>query len=486
MIVSKKYSIKILLLLFIILNIVFCISCTKILLNSNPAASLTIFYTNDEHGWMEATKRSGGAAGLMGLWKEKDGYTENGPYLILSGGDLWTGPAISTWTHGKSMTAVMNAMGYNAAAIGNHEFDWKIEGLKKRIAEADFPLLSANIKEKETGALADFATPYIIKEVNRIKVGIIGLTTTDTPYSTFSENVKDYDFIPYADALKEYVPNMKKDGAELLIIAGHLSKSAMEELVPVAVELGISVIGGGHSHELANEIKDGVAIIEAGGRMSHYGKIQILFDTAADTMIKLNQEICKNEGGMPDPYIESIVTYWRSKVDSTLSEVIGFVNLDIDQGSDAMHNLVTDSWLNTFSSADVSLTNSGGIRQSISAGDITLGDIVGVLPFENTIVELELTGAQLFDCIEYYLVGGITSKTDHKLNDGTTIHPDSTYRVLTIDYLYAKEDTPFHKFDPDPDYTLTNYRQPVIDWIKSLNTSVDNPLDQYLDYKSRK
>ena len=485
MIVSKKFQIKILL-WFIILNTIFCISCTKIIFKSDSTARLTIFYTNDEHGWMEATKWNGGAAGLMGLWKEKDGYTEDGPYLILSGGDLWTGPAISTWTQGKAMTAVMYAMGYDAAAIGNHEFDWKIEGVKKNIAQADFPLLSANIKQKETGEQADFATPYIIKQVNSIKVGIIGLTTTDTPNSTFSENVKDYNFVPYADALKEYVPQMKKDGAELLIIAGHLSKSAMEELVPVAVELGISVIGGGHSHELANEIKDGVAIIEAGGRMSHYGKIEILFDTAADTVIKLNQEICKNEGSTPDPYIESIISHWRSKVDSTLSEVIGYVNQDISQRSDAMSNMVTDSWLTTFSSADISLTNSGGIRQSIPAGDITLGDIVGVLPFENTIVELDLTGTQLIDCIEYYLVAGITSKTDHQLIDGTTIHPDSTYHVLTIDYLYARKDTPFQKYDPDPDYTMTNYRQPIIDWIKSLNTTAENSLDQYLDHKSRK
>ena len=173
-------------------------------------------------------------------------------------------------------------------------------------------------------------------------------------------------------------------------------------------------------------------------------------------------------------------------MDSTLSEIIGYVNQDISQSSDAMYNMVTDSWLTTFSSADISLTNSGGIRQSIAAGEITLGDIVGVLPFENTIVELELTGTQLFDCIEYYLVAGITSKTDHQLIDGTTIHPDSTYHVLTIDYLYAKKDTPFQKYDPDPDYTMTNYRQPIIDWIKSLNTTAENSLDQYLDHKSRK
>ena len=485
MIISRRFYTKILS-CFFILSTIYCISCSKIILKSDPTSRLTIFYTNDEHGWMEATERSGGAAGLMGIWKEKDGYTEDGPYLVLSGGDLWTGPAISTWTRGESMTAVLNAMGYDAAAIGNHEFDWKIEGLKERISQAKFPLLSANIKNKKTGASADFATPYKIIEVNRIKVGIIGLTSIDTPSSTFPDNVEGYDFIPYSDALYEYVPQVKRDGAELLIVAGHFGKSAMEELVPVAVELGISIIGGGHTHRRVNEIIDGVAIIEAGGRLSHYGKIELLFDTDADTLIQLSQELFKNKGGSPDPHIKSIISYWRSKVDSSLSQVIGYVNQDISQSSSAMHNMVMDSWLYMFPNADISITNSGGIRQSIPKGEIALEDIIGVLPFENNIVELDLTGSELIDCLGHFIVGGIANKTDRLLVDGSTIHPDSTYRVLTIDYLYSRKDTPFHKYDLDPERTSISYRQPVIDWIKSLNTTADNPLDQYLDHKSRK
>lgn len=470
----------------IILNAIFCVSCTSVTVKPDPVARLTILYTNDEHGWMEATERSGGAAGLMGLWKEKEGYTEDGPYLILSGGDLWTGPAISTWTRGESMTEVLNAMGYDAAAIGNHEFDWKIEGLKERIAQAEFPLLSANIKDKETDESADFATPYIIRNVNGIKVGIIGLTTTDTPTSTFPDNVEDYDFIPYTDALYEYVPQVKEEGAELLIVTGHFGQPTMEALVPVALELGISIIGGGHTHQRVNEMINGVAIIEAGGRMSHYGKIEVLFDTVADTVIKLTQELLKNEGGTPDPEIESIVAYWRSKVDSSLSQVIGYVDQDINQSSVVMRNMIMDAWLDMFPSADVSMTNSGGIRQSILKGEITLEDIIGVLPFENNIVELDLTGSELIDCMGRLLVGGIANKTDRLLSDGTSIHPDSTYRVLTIDYLYSRKDTPFHKYDLDPEYTSISYRKPVIDWIKSLNTTADNSLDQYLDNKSRR
>jgi 2',3'-cyclic-nucleotide 2'-phosphodiesterase (5'-nucleotidase family) len=474
-------NLKILALFFILITT----SCSTLFVKPSSTADLTIFYTNDEHGWIEDSEKSGGAAGIVGIWKEKNGYSKDGPFLVLSGGDMWTGPAISTWTKGRSTIAVMNAMGYDAAAIGNHEFDWNIEGLENGIKLAEFPLLSSNIKKKETGDLVDFVKPFIIKTINGINIGIIGLSAMDTPYSTFPDYVKDYNFIPYDDALKEYVPQVKNQGAELLVVVGHISKTEMMNLAPLASEMGISIIGGGHSHEYVNEIINGVAIIEAGGQMSHFGKIEILFDTIADTVIELKQNIIKNEGSIPDKNIESIVCNWRSKIDSTLSQVIGFTNQDINQWSNAMHNMVTDSWLKTFSSADISMTNSGGIRQNIPQGNIILEDIIGVLPFENNIVELELTGTQVIDCMKNYLVAGISSKSNHKLADGTTIHPDSTYQVLTIDYLYIREDTPFRKYDPDPDNLLINYRQPVIDWIKSLNTTARNPLDLYLDKRDR-
>jgi len=103
--------------------------------------------------------------------------------------------------------------------------------------------------------------------VNGIKVGLIGLTTTRTPVLTFPDNVAEYDFIPYKTALEEVVPKVKSDGAELLVVIGHICHTEMTELVPVATRLGISVIGGGHCNELIGEVRDGVAIIEGGAFM---------------------------------------------------------------------------------------------------------------------------------------------------------------------------------------------------------------------------
>jgi len=108
--------------------------------------SITLLYTNDEHGWMEAFEDYGGAAGMAYLWNNNENYTEDGNFLILSGGDMWTGPALSTCFEGESMTSVMNAMNYDAAAVGNHEFDFGIGGIAERAEQAHFPFLAANIR----------------------------------------------------------------------------------------------------------------------------------------------------------------------------------------------------------------------------------------------------------------------------------------------------------------------------------------------------
>jgi len=447
---------------------------------------ITILYTNDEHGWMEPTATTGGAAGLMGLWRQKEGYNEDKPYLILSGGDMWTGPAISTWFKGESMVEVMNAMDYSATAIGNHEFDFKIDGLKQRMAQSTFSYLAANIKDKNTGALAEFATPYIVKEVNGIKVGIIGLASTSTPWTTFPDHVTDYNFTPYQSALMDAIPQAKADGAELIIVIGHITRSEMQSLVPLAQQYGVAVIGGGHSHEKVATIIDHTAIIESGSNMIAYSKVELIFDSEADTLVQMNVSQHDNTGDSPDAEITAIVEKWHGLMDLELAHVIGYADQEIDQRSNEMYNMVTDSWLYTYPNADVSLTNTGGIRQSIPAGNITLGTIVGVLPFENNIVELELTGTQLIDCLDYLIVGGMSTIGGYYMSDGRPVYPDSIYSVLTTDYLYARTDYNFHLYDADPYATSIHYRQPVIDWIKSLNTSSQNPLNQYLDENPRR
>jgi 5'-nucleotidase/UDP-sugar diphosphatase len=467
-----------------LLPILLLMACVRPPGNAETLRNLTVLYTNDEHGWMEATEETGGAAGLMGLWREQEGYTQDGPFLILSGGDMWTGPAISTWFDGESMAEVMNTMGYDAAAIGNHEFDFGLGGLAERAAQSEFPFLSANIRDKQTGNIADVAVPYVIQEVNGINVGLIGLTTVRTPQTTMPDNVAAFDFISYRTALEDIVPQARADGAELLIVVGHICASDMRALAPAAAELGIALITGGHCNERVSTVVGGVALIEGGAHMAAYAKADIVFDTATDTVVSVEPSVRNNTGGSPDPEIMAVVDDWRGQADEVLSYPIGYVRQEIGQRSDAMFNLVTDAWLDAYPTADVALTNRGGFRQSIPSGEITPATIVGVLPFNNVLVDVELTGAQLKENIECCgpVAGGMTTIQGYVLADGTPVEPDATYHVLVNDFMYAGGDGfRFKEQDSDAYNTGIDWRQPVIDWIASLNTSSDSPLDVYLD-----
>ncbi|MFC1786094.1 bifunctional metallophosphatase/5'-nucleotidase [Candidatus Neomarinimicrobiota bacterium] len=288
--------------------------------------NITILYTNDEHGWMEKSQYSNGAANMMGLWCDQEEYDGDDSFLILSGSDNWLGSPISTMFKGESTVDVMNAMEYDAAVIGNHEFEFGIQNLYHRIIQAKFPYLSANIRKKTTGEIPCFAIPYIVKEINDVMVGIIGLTPVSTPNNTITEYVKDYEFIDYLTALEETVPQAKSDGADLLIVIAHTSYYNLIDLAPELINMGIIVAGGGHCHrkitpQVIKNNNGKLAVIQANPYLGSYAKVEISYDIIEKKVIALNVSGSLNEEITPDSNVESVVTYWKDQTNRKLSEI---------------------------------------------------------------------------------------------------------------------------------------------------------------------
>jgi 2',3'-cyclic-nucleotide 2'-phosphodiesterase (5'-nucleotidase family) len=246
-------------------------------------------------------------------------------------------------------------------------------------------------------------------------------------------------------------------------------------------------MGGGHCNELFTEEVEGVVLIEGASYMASYARVEIALDPQTNEILQISHEVKHNVSGVEDLEVAQVVAYWQSERDIALSDVIGYTNNEINRYSPAMYNMVTDAWLYSYPTADISMTNTGGIRQSIPSGDISLATIVGLLPFENTIVEVELTGTELIDCIlRNIVIGGMTTVDGYYHSDGTPLVADSVYLVLTTDYLYSIPEYNFSLYDPTPYRTSIHYRQPVIDWIESLNTSPSDPLTNYLDHTPRR
>ncbi len=458
-------------------------------ISSSQSIFLTVVYTNDEHGWMEGREPGAGAANLAGLWA-KAGYADNGPLVILSGGDNWTGPAISTWFDGQSMVEVMNAMGYNAAAIGNHEFDFGLDGLGARLSEADFPYLSANIRYK-----ADSTTPtdlgiqaYHILDVEDLRIGLIGLTLTSTPKVTNPVNVADFDFIDYDLALREIVPQVSAEGVDLILVPTHI---CTDELIPLARavhDLGIALLGGGHCNERFAEKIGDITVISAGDGFSSYAFATFELDAASKDLLHVDYGVVENQGGPEDQAVSEIVARWQAETDRELDVVIGYLDAAVPKRSTLMAALITESWLYAYPTADVAITNWGGMRDQIPAGNITMADIVSVMPFNNVLVDLKMTGDQLQRVLlagrgnppvgGIHIVGG-----QWILNDsGLPLESDQLYSVLVNDFMYAGGDdlTMLAEFDPNAYNTSINWRQPVIDWIEEGGSTIDDPLDAFI------
>jgi 5'-nucleotidase / UDP-sugar diphosphatase len=459
---------------------------------------LTILYTNDEHGWLAAQQNKdgssvGGAAEMLGRWREQEGYTPDGPFLVLSGGDMWTGPAISTWFNGDSAAEVMNLMGYQAAAVGNHEFDFGLDVLARHAKDAKFPFLSANLVKKGTTEPPDFVRPYTVVDVDGIRVGILGLTTRSTPVTTNPKNVADFSFLPYADALARNVPAMKAAGAEVIIALAHVCSLEMRLLAPRAKQLGVDVLTAGHCHERIAEEVAGLPLIGGGQYMQSYARLPLEIDATTRQVTAGKPEVIANRsaaGVAPsDATVAGRVAHWQQQTDAALGEVIGYTKDGLAARSNALLNLVTDAWLQAYPTADVALNNLGAFRQGIDAGPITLGDIVGVLPFNDQIVDAAVTGAQLkenLDCCDS-AIAGITYR-DGKLllADGTPVDPQKTYHVLINDFMAVGGDRyKFDKQDPNAYFTAIDWRQPVIDALKRLATSERAPLELHLDTGAR-
>lgn len=463
------------------------VGAVKLLPESKPIESiqLTVLYTNDEHGWMEGMEEGRGAASLFEQWQSQEGFSKDGPFLVLSGGDNWTGPAISTWVEGESMVEVMNAMDYDASAIGNHEFDFGLETLAVRTSEANFPYLSANTTWKESGSypLDLGILPFTIKAVAGLDVAIIGLSTTDTATTTMPSVVAPLVFNDYAEALRKVMPSVKQADPDLIIVIGHVCMDELRELAVEVADLNIAMMGAGHCNELVAEKIGDTVVLGGGYHFTSYAKAVINYDVELDAVTGSSFTLHENSINTAGGAIAEIVDQWGSLSEETLAENLGFSAREWGRSGAELRQAVINSWLEFDVTADVAITNAGGIRSSINAGEINLGTVVSMLPFNNTIIATQISGRVLRTVLEEGerpVFAGLTKVDGEWIlgRTGKVLLEDGLYRVLINSFMYDGGDGfgRVAEFDPGGFDMEANYRDPFVQWLKKLNTSPTNPL----------
>lgn len=447
---------------------------------------LTILFTADEMANLMQSPASDGAAKLMGVWRSAEGYSHDADFVVVSGGNGWTGQTISTWFKGASVVEVMGVMGYDGKALGNLDFQFGPQALVDRAGEAAYPLLSANLRLKSNGATPGFAAAFSIKDVSGLKVGLIGLTPLNTPESNVPASTEDFDFLPYGQALSEVVPQAKAAGADLVVVVSRLCRPDLMELLPVARQLGVHVMAGGFCAETYAEVNNGVALVGPRFRFSGYGKVRVRVREKSKEILEIQAEVKTNTGGAVDEEVAVFVEKWSHMAEQELNKVVGFVNDAIPNGTPALQNLVMDSWLHAYP-ADIAHLNAGAIREGLPAGDIRLGAVVAAMPFPNGLVAMDLTGAQVVDCLQNgTIVAGMTTRGGHFHADGTPLKMDSTYHVLTTDFIHGSDGYKYKQYDPNPIATGIVYSEPLLIYLEALATTPENPLDPFLDPDPRR
>ncbi|MCX8023005.1 MAG: 5'-nucleotidase C-terminal domain-containing protein [Syntrophorhabdaceae bacterium] len=423
---------------------------------------IRILYVNDFHGFAEShrtlgsEKLSGGAQYLAGMVKRLRSEKET---LLLSAGDMIQGNNWANLTEGKSVIELMNEMKFDAMVVGNHEFDFGKENLKKRVSEARFPVLGANVVG------LDLLKPYLIKEMAGIKVAIIGITTDDTPLSTHPKNVFGFKFLPAKDTVEKYL-QVLKGRADIIILLSHIGFSA-DRSIAERVK-GIDVIVGGHSHtRLEKPLLVGhTIVVQAWEHGKALGVLDLTVENGKIIRFRGHLEEISPEIGVKDDSIKSLVDKYGEIIDRTLGETIGRTLCDLDgenvrRKETNLGNFIADI-IRDRAGTDIAITNGGGIRIGIKKGEIKIKDIYSILPFDNYIVAIKMPGKKIKEVLEHGVsavpeeagrfpqISGMKFTYDPKAPTGSRIREiyigdkplesEKEYSVATNDFMAAGGD----------------------------------------------
>jgi 2',3'-cyclic-nucleotide 2'-phosphodiesterase (5'-nucleotidase family) len=378
----------------------------------------------------------------------------------------------------------MNAMGYRASTIGNHDFDFGLDALRRNAGASAFPFLAANLIDKTTGKTPDFAVPYLLEELNGVQVGVIGLATRETLVDTRPESVRDLGFLEYEEALRTHVPGMRDAGAELVVLISHLCGGETEKLAAAAADLGVAIIGGGHCHEEILNEEHGVSLVESGYFMRGYVRIEILFDTLNQEISALSAGIESNRTRRRAPEISEIMQKWQDQMDPSLLRPIGYASAEIDRKSSAMAQIVLGSWLRALPEADLALATSRYMQQDIYPGDITPASILSVMATDNMLFLIEMSGEEILTTLKKHqtMTAGLLKGDPYTLAEGGPLQSEATYKVIVPHNLYyGGYYYEFNQYDPEPVDTGIHWRDPVINWIRSQGTTRRNPINDLLE-----
>ena len=391
--------------------------------------SLTILHTNDFHARFEPISKYdsgcseesnaegkcfGGSARLVSAIADARARSNNS--ILVDGGDQFQGTLFYTYYKGKLTAEMMNKMGYDAMTVGNHEFDDGPEVLAGFMDAVEFPVLMSNADVSREPALADKLPKSVVIERGGEKLGLIGLTPQDT--DELASPGPNITFTDPAQAVQGEVDKLTEMGVNKIIVLSHSGYGV--DLDVAANTTGVDVIVGGHSNTYLSNVSDRAqgpyptmvgqtAIVSAYAYGKFLGELNVTFDDAGVVTAAAGEPILMDAGVSEDAITKARIAEAAAPLDEIRNKIVAATAVPIDgergscrAGECTMGNLVADAMLDRVKEqgVQIAIANGGGLRASIDAGDVTMGEVLTVLPFQNTLSTFETTGDVIIAALE--------------------------------------------------------------------------------------
>lgn len=365
---------------------------------------VTVFVTSDIHGNLMPYTPSGSKVAIGSVARMariiNDFRARYGEVALLDCGDSPYNTNIANLFEGLSTVTVMNVMGYDVTTMGNHDFDYSFKILERNASVANYAFLSNNTVLKN-GKAPDFMQPYVILTINGVKLGVTGFTDDTSKLYTHWSNTVDIDFLPDLETARKTVAELEPK-TDAIIALSHLHGKNPQAAVIKGIDL---TVGGGNDLAGPPTLFGDQYMINPGKHAEALNQINL--NLADNKVVGINvSQIFISQNLPEDPGVAAVVKSYQKYMDAKYKERVGATEVDLDGERGTVRlkesNLadeIADSQ-RAFLDADIAFQNGGGVRASIKAGPITVGDIIAALPFDNKLMKVEVDGKTVWEALE--------------------------------------------------------------------------------------
>jgi 5'-nucleotidase len=485
---------------------------------------------NDLHGQIDVTRtvngKQAGRADYLAAYLKQRMNSYKDKIVVHVGDAVGASAPTSALLHDEPTINILNSIGFEAGTLGNHQFDHGVDEMMRLIQGgniaktgafhgAKFPYVCANVVTRSTEQL--ILPPYLIKKVEGVPIGIIGIALADTPSITMPNNVASVKFLDETATINKYTAELKKKGVKAIVVLAHIPGTSAQDggnpngqIVDMAgaIDPEVDVILAAHNHTYLNSTVNNKLLVQAYSYGTHFADVDLVVDHRTKDIVQKSAAVIPTyqDGIQPDPTVSRIITDAQQKAGPILNQVIGTAAADLTgvqntSGESTLGDLIADAQ-RAATGTQFAFMNPGGIRADLHQGTVTWGNLFTIQPFNNQLITMTLTGNQVRTLLNQQWqnggqtmlqIAGLTYTwnsnrpegdrvVDITLPNGSAIDPNGNYSVTVNSFLATGGDKFSILVDGTNRVTGPVDLDALVNYVKSLH----QPFNQGIEGRAHK